>query len=89
MGLVEQAEMVKKLTESKMESTSIMFGISTLSRETRNQLCRDIDMLVKSRGLSFESAFPHIRNDLKLIAITNRIDLAKLCWMYLRWLNEH
>lgn len=89
MGLVEQAEMVKKLTESKMESTSIMFGISTLSRETRNQLCRDIDMLVKGSGLSFEPAFPHIRNDLKIMAMTNRIDLAKLCWMYLRWINEH
>jgi hypothetical protein len=89
MGLVEQAEMVKQLTGSSLEDRAIMFAISTLSAGARHELCLKVDRLVKDTEQPFRKAYPEIEAELRLLAAEYQVDLARLCWMYLRWLCEN
>lgn len=88
MGMAEQAEIARKLTGSTLDNSDIIFGLTGLKEETKVAICWEIDILIRVLGLPFLQAFPLLKEELEAIAYRNNIEMAKLCWIYMRWLEK-
>ena len=77
-----QAELARLATKSTLCTAVINFEIQDASEKTRNEICIDIDRILKEHYTSFDKAFPLILGEFTAAAKRSNLDPASIYCIY-------